>query len=153
MARIPIRPRRGSRRTGTHSTRRSITATTRLRKLLLERGAYPNPPVESSADAVWIAIRGGDIRMLELLASHGAVWEIPLALDGTLTYDRIVATGIQRTLGVLAYYGDTASAEPLLAANPELADDAQVLSYSRGSRAVRPPPASVSTRPCKEGND
>ena len=67
--------------------------------------------------------------MLELLASHGAVWEIPLALDGTLTYDRIVATGIQRTLGVLAYYGDTASAEPLLAANPELADDARALSY------------------------
>ena len=124
-----------------------------IAQLLLERGAYPNPPVESSADAVWIAIRGGDIRMLELLASHGAVWEMPLALDGTLTYDRIVATGIQRTLGVLAYYGDTSSAEPLLAANPELADDAQALSIRRGSRAVRPPPASVSTRPCKEGND
>ncbi|HSC27115.1 MAG TPA: ankyrin repeat domain-containing protein, partial [Vicinamibacterales bacterium] len=63
-----------------------------IAKLLLEHGAYPNPEVESSADAVWIAIRRGDVRTLELLASHGAVWEIPIDLDGALTYERIVAT-------------------------------------------------------------
>jgi ankyrin repeat protein len=106
-----------------------------IAQLLLEHGAYPNPPVESSAEAVWIAIRRGDIRMLELLASYGAVWEIPIALDGTLTYERIVATGMQRSLGVLAYYGDTASAEPLLAANPALADDPDVLSQAAGHEA------------------
>ena len=83
--------------------------------------------MESSADAVWIAIRRGDMPMLELLASHGAVWEIPIALDGTLTYKRIVATGLRRSVGVLAYYGDTATAEPLLAANPALADDPEAL--------------------------
>jgi ankyrin repeat protein len=73
--------------------------------------------------------------MLELLASYGAVWEIPIALDGTLTYERIVATGIQRALGVLAYYGDTAAAEPLLAANPALADDPEALSQSANHEA------------------
>jgi ankyrin repeat protein len=103
-----------------------------IAQLLLEHGAYPNPPVESSAEAVWIAIRAGDIRMLELLASYGAVWQIPIRLEGTLTYERIAATGIRRTLGVLAYYGDTASAEPLLAANPALADDPEALSHAAG---------------------
>ena len=103
--------------------------------LLLQHGAYPNPPVESSADAVWIAIRRGDIRMLELLASYGAVWEIPIALDGTLTYERIVATGMQRALCVLAYYGDTAAAEPLLVGNPALADDPEALSHAANHEA------------------
>lgn len=106
-----------------------------IARLLLERGAYPNPPVESSADAVWIAIRNGDIRMLELLASHGAVWEIPIALDGALTCERIVATGIRRTLSVLGYYGDTDAAAPLLAANPALADDPEALSQAAGHEA------------------
>jgi ankyrin repeat protein len=101
-----------------------------IARVLLEHGAYPNPPVESSADAVWIAIRRNDIRMLELLASYGAVWEIPLPLEGSLTYEQIVATGIQRTLPVLAYYGDTASAEPMLAANPSLADDPDAMSQA-----------------------
>jgi len=98
-----------------------------IAKLLLEHGAYPNPPVESSADAVWIAIRADNLRMLELLASYGAEWELPITLAGTLTYERIVATGIRRTLAVLAYYGDVATAEPLLAANPALADDPAAL--------------------------
>lgn len=47
-----------------------------IAKLLLEHGAYANPPVESSADAVSIAIMNGDRRMLELLGSYGAEWEI-----------------------------------------------------------------------------
>ena len=101
-----------------------------IAKLLLEQGAYPNPEVESSAEAVWIAIRGGDIRMLELLASYGAVWQIPIGLDGSLTYERIVATGIRRATGVLAFYGDTATAEPLFAGNPALADDPDALTQA-----------------------
>jgi ankyrin repeat protein len=99
-------------------------------RLLLEHGAYPNPEVESSADAVWIAIRRGDVRMLQLLASYGAVWEIPIELDGALTYERIVETGIRRAVGVLACYGDTAVAEPLFAADAALADDAEALAHA-----------------------
>ena len=100
--------------------------------LLLERGAYPNPEVESSADAVWIAIRRGDVRMLELLASYGAVWQIPIELDGALTYERIVETGLRRTVSVLAFYGDTAAAAPLFAADGALADDAEALAHAAG---------------------
>jgi RNA polymerase sigma factor (sigma-70 family) len=103
-----------------------------IARLLLERGAYPNPPVESSADAVWIAIRRGEIRMIELLASHGAVWEIPIEPAGALTYDRIVATGLRRATAVLAYFGDTAAAEPLFAADPALADNPEALSHAAG---------------------
>jgi RNA polymerase sigma factor (sigma-70 family) len=108
-----------------------------IASLLLEAGAYSNPEVESSADAVWIAIRRGDIRMLDLLASHGAVWQIPIGLDGALTYERIAATGIRRTLGILAFYGDTGTAERLLASDPVLADNPEALTdaASRGHDA------------------
>jgi RNA polymerase sigma factor (sigma-70 family) len=108
-----------------------------IAKLLLEHGAYPNPEVESSAEAAWIAIRRGDIPMLELLASCGAVWRIPIELDGALTYERIVATGIQRAVTVLAYYGDLGTAELLFAANASLANDPEALSQAaaRGHEA------------------
>ena len=49
-------------------------------KLLLEHGANPNQEVESSADAPSIAIMNSDTKMIELLASHGAVWRIPVQL-------------------------------------------------------------------------
>lgn len=65
--------------------------------------------------------------MLELLASYGAVWQIPIDLEGALTYQRIVATGIQRAVRILAFYGDTATAEALFADNPALADDPDAL--------------------------
>jgi ankyrin repeat protein len=51
-----------------------------IAKLLLERGAYPNPEVESSADALSIAIMNSDKSMIELLASYGAAWRIPVQL-------------------------------------------------------------------------
>lgn len=51
-----------------------------IAKLLLEHGAYPNPEVESSADALSIAIMNSDKKMIELLASHGAEWQIPVQL-------------------------------------------------------------------------
>ena len=52
-------------------------------KLLLEHGANPNQEVESSADASAIAIMNSDTRMIELLASYGAVWRIPVRLAGS----------------------------------------------------------------------
>lgn len=67
-------------------------------------------PVESSADAVWIAIRNGDKRMLELLASYGATWEIPIDEMPGLTYDEIVATGLKRSVEVLGHFGDVGAA-------------------------------------------
>jgi ankyrin repeat protein len=49
-------------------------------RLLLEHGANPNQEVESSADAPSIAIMNSDAKMIELLASYGAVWRIPVQL-------------------------------------------------------------------------
>jgi ankyrin repeat protein len=49
-------------------------------KLLLEHGANPNQEVESSADAPSIAIMNSDLGIIELLASHGATWQIPVQL-------------------------------------------------------------------------
>src|SRR5262249_33138859 len=43
-----------------------------LAKLLLDHGANPNAPVESSADALSIAINNSDEKLVELLCSHGA---------------------------------------------------------------------------------
>jgi ankyrin repeat protein len=52
-------------------------------RMLLEHGADPNQEVESSADAPSIAIMNSDARMIELLASHGAIWRIPVRLAGS----------------------------------------------------------------------
>jgi ankyrin repeat protein len=49
-------------------------------RLLLEHGANPNQEVESSADAASIAIMNSDFKMIQLLASYGAVWRIPVQL-------------------------------------------------------------------------
>jgi ankyrin repeat protein len=49
-------------------------------RLLLEHGANPNQEVESSADAPSIAIMNSDAKMIELLASYGAIWRIPVQL-------------------------------------------------------------------------
>jgi len=98
-----------------------------IAKLLLEHGAYPNPPVESSADAVGIAIARGDRRMIELLASHGATWEIHMHPGDGLTYADIVATGLRRSMAILAHYGDLDTASAMLADNPALADDEEAL--------------------------
>ena len=103
-----------------------------IAKLLLEHGAHPDQEVESSADAVWIAIRNRDRRMLELLGSYAATWEIALPLDWRLTYKDIAATGIRRPLKILAYYGDIETAARLLAADPALADDPEALQAAAG---------------------
>jgi ankyrin repeat protein len=49
-------------------------------RVLLEHGANPNQEMESSADAPSIAIMNSDRKMIELLASYGAVWRIPVEL-------------------------------------------------------------------------
>jgi ankyrin repeat protein len=49
-------------------------------KLLLEHGANPNQEVESSADAPSIAIMNSDAKTIELLASYGGHWRIPVQL-------------------------------------------------------------------------
>ena len=56
-----------------------------IAQLLLERGAYPSPEVESSADALSIALMKGNQPMIDLLCSYGSA----------------------RPVELLAYYGDT----------------------------------------------
>jgi RNA polymerase sigma factor (sigma-70 family) len=74
-------------------------------KLLLEKGAYANPAVESSADALSMALGRDDRKMVELLCSYGAA----------------------RSVELLAYYGDVQTAAAVFAANPALADDVEAL--------------------------
>jgi ankyrin repeat protein len=75
-------------------------------ELLLRNGANPNQPVESSADALSVAIRNADEKLVELLCSHGA-W---------------------RSVELLAYYGDIRTAAAVFAANPALAGDTEAFS-------------------------
>jgi RNA polymerase sigma factor (sigma-70 family) len=106
-------------------------------KLLLEHGAYPNPPVESSADAVSIAIMNGDRRMLELLGSYGAEWEIDMGPGRTnLSYADIVATGVHRSVKMLAAQGDVAAATAAFEAAPALANDPEALGNAASHRHV-----------------
>jgi uncharacterized protein len=72
-----------------------------LARLLLERGAYVNAQVESSGDALSIALMKSDAKMVELLCAYGAA----------------------RPVELLAYDGDTRTAAAVFAANPALADD------------------------------
>jgi ankyrin repeat protein len=104
-----------------------------IAKLLLEHGAYPNPPVESSADAVGIAIARGDLRMIGLLARHGATWEIHMHPPKGVTYADLVATGLPRAMNVLATYNDLGVATRLLAGNAALADDEEALQAAAAS--------------------
>lgn len=104
-----------------------------IAKLLLEHGAYPNPPVESSADAVGIAIARGDLRMIEMLARHGATWEIHMHSPEGVTYADIVGTGLPRAMNVLAVYNDLDTAATLLTGNPARADDEEALKAAAAS--------------------
>ena len=79
-------------------------------RLLLEHGAYPNPEVESSADALSRAISNSDQPMIDLLCSYGAA----------------------RAVHLLAYYGDVRTAAAVFAINPALADDPEALTNAAG---------------------
>jgi ankyrin repeat protein len=72
-----------------------------IARLLLEKGACPNAEVESSADALSIAIMNSDQQMIDLLCSYGAA----------------------RPVHLLAHYNDIRTAAAVFAANPALADD------------------------------
>jgi uncharacterized protein len=50
-----------------------------------------------------------------------------------LSYQQIVATGIERSLRVLAFYGDLDTATALLTSNPSLADDPEALTAAAES--------------------
>ncbi len=76
-----------------------------IARLLLENGAYASAAVESSADCLSMAIRCGERKMIDLLASYGAA----------------------RSVEILAYYGDVLTAAAVFAANPALADDPEAL--------------------------
>jgi ankyrin repeat protein len=82
-------------------------------RLLLEKGAYPSPEVESSADALSIAILNKDDRMIELLCSYGA----------------------SRSVELLAHYGDIQTAAAVFAANPALANDTAALGSAGGNES------------------
>jgi ankyrin repeat protein len=81
-----------------------------IARLLLEKGACPNAEVESSADALSIAIMNSDRRMIDLLCSYGAA----------------------RPVHLLAHYGDIRTAAAVFAANPKLADDPGALGSAAG---------------------
>jgi ankyrin repeat protein len=78
-------------------------------KLLLHHGAHPNVEIESSADTLNMANRGGP-HLVELLCSHGAASKVHL----------------------LAYYGDVRTAAAAFAANPALANDPEALNNAAG---------------------
>jgi ankyrin repeat protein len=81
-----------------------------IAKLLLEHGAFANPEVESSADALSRAISNNDQPMIELLCSYGAA----------------------RGVHLMAYDGDLQTAAAVFAANPALADDPEALANAAG---------------------
>lgn len=81
-----------------------------IAKLLLEHGAFPSPEVESSADALTIAIDHGNTAMVELLCSYGAA----------------------RKVHLLAYSGDILTAAAMFAVDPALANNPHALENAAG---------------------
>jgi ankyrin repeat protein len=77
-------------------------------RLLLEHGANPDAPVESSADALTMAIRTGQTEAAELLAAHGA----------------------SRPVNLLGYYNDLITAAAVFEANPAKANSPEALAYA-----------------------
>lgn len=86
-----------------------------IAELLLKHGACPSAPVESSADALSIALSHGDKRMVELLCTHGAA----------------------RSVELLAHYNDLQTAAAIFAVKPELANDANALGSAASMEFVR----------------
>ena len=79
--------------------------------LLQSTTPIPNQPVESSADALSIAMMNKDDRMVELLRSYGAT----------------------RDVGLQAYYNDLEAAETIFAADPATADHPEALCNAAGN--------------------
>jgi ankyrin repeat protein len=90
-----------------------------IAKLLLERGAFPNPPVESSGDALWIAREWRpDARMEQLLLSYGATppREDPDGAWPAVAHDWMRITPLHEA----ARSGDLEKAKALLDAGADL---------------------------------
>jgi len=75
----------------------------------------------------------GDLRMIDLLASYGAVWNIPVTKGRAFTYEDMAARLPARSAEVLAHYGDVQTAAALFATNPALADDPEALKNAAGN--------------------
>jgi ankyrin repeat protein len=82
-----------------------------IARLLLAKGANPNQPIESSADALSIAMMNKDQKMVDLLRSYGA----------------------SRKVELQAYYDDLNAAETTFAALSALADDPGALCTAAGN--------------------
>ena len=77
----------------------------------------------------------GDRRMLELLGSYGAEWEIHMGAGRTnLSYAEIAASGVRRSVKMLAVQGDVAAAKAVFEANPALANDPEALGNAASHR-------------------
>src|SRR5204863_5626178 len=73
----------------------------------------PSPPVESSADALSIALMNDNKKMAELLCSYGSA----------------------RSVELLAHYGDLQTAAAVFAANPALADNLDAFGSAAGNES------------------
>lgn len=80
-------------------------------RVLLEHGAPASAPVESSADALSIALSHKDEPMVELLCSYGAA----------------------RSVDLLGHDGDVRTAAAVFAANPKMADDVDGFNSAAGN--------------------
>lgn len=101
-----------------------------IARLLLDHGAHADADVESSADAVSIAIMNGDLRMLRMLAERGATWKIPMRKGKGLRYEDIAATGVRLAPTVLAEHGDVTRAASIFERDPALANDPEALEHA-----------------------
>lgn len=89
-----------------------------IAKLLLEHGSHPNQPVESSADALSIALMREESRKKEAAKdSDEAASSTPSLVDLLCSY------GASRSVDILAHYGDLRTAAAVFQANPALADN------------------------------
>ncbi len=70
--------------------------------------------------------------MIDLLASYGAVWNIPVTKGHAFTYEDMAARLPARSVTVLAHYGDVKTAAALFTTNPALADDPEALKNAAG---------------------
>jgi ankyrin repeat protein len=92
-----------------------------IARLLLEHGSHPNQPVESSADALSIALMNEERRRQEGTKDESEP-EPPRLVELLCSY------GASRSVDILAHYGDVRTAAALFHANPSLADDPDALS-------------------------
>ena len=104
-----------------------------IARLLLDHGAFPNPEVESSADALWIAIRNGDKQMIELISSFGVTMRIPPPMAGDITWDYLASVpGLVFSVPILAACNDLTRAGALFQSDPTLANDPEALAIAAG---------------------